>query len=144
LSLCLVRMAYDYKEYLDLARSLATSNTQKVELAKRTVASRAYYSTLHGAIDFITVADGEQISQLLSSHDAVWVHFKRRGPTRNAVWLKAKMLKMWREWADYDDPKKPPPASAADVLTVVGELQALLEQLCNSQTPVPHCWFPTA
>lgn len=141
-------MPYDYVEYLRFAQKLATNDfaslSELPDAVKRNAASRAYYAALKCASDFVVRIDGEQISQVLTSHSAVWTHFEQKGRVRNKVWVHAKELQGWRTWADYDS-NHPPPATLADIFESISELQAALIQICNGKKKdIDLCSFLSA
>ncbi len=139
-------MAFDYGQYLILAKQQARSSQSVAdaerEALERNATSRAYYATLHGAIKFIEEIDGQVVSDVGSSHENVWRMFQRQGRVRNAIYDKARQLKLWREWADYNDGKRPPPPDLKTVFVFVGNVQELLKEVCNGKREDPNkCWF---
>lgn len=136
-------MSYSYSDYYDFARRLAQeAQTNADETLVRNAVSRAYYSCLHGAKEFIEKIDEAVVSDQQTAHEQVWGHFKHKSRTREYVYSVGQELKRWREWADYNDPKKTRPQSLDLVFSRVKVLQDTLRQICMaSKKDVQDCWF---
>ena len=94
---------FEWKAFLDLARSLSTDPDN--ESALRTAVSRAYYASFHRAKSHLARIDPHlHLPDHGASHDLVPKHLKEHGRTRieKAAARRLEELKRLRRWADYD------------------------------------------
>ena len=91
-------MAFDWGDYLTLAKELRTRND---EAAKRTAISRAYYCVFNKAADYAQRKLNYQYSVYQPSHIPVWKCFEGKGITFKAIRDSGIRLKEAREKADY-------------------------------------------
>ncbi len=91
-------MSFDWTDYLQLAKELATNPD---EANKRSAISRAYYCIFNLAKDLAENQLGYQHSSYQNSHKPMWDKFEGRGKTLKAIHSKGLSLKRRREQADY-------------------------------------------
>ena len=95
-------MAFDWKEYLDLARFLQGQESDYTqEAAFRCAVSRAYYAAFCHARNYACDHLGFRRTYSHTDHELVRAHFRScRMPD---VDLKLRQLSRWRNICDYDD-----------------------------------------
>ncbi len=96
-------MAFDWKEFLGLARALAnrTGSGYSVEAAGRTAVSRAYYAAYCWARNYAMSQLGFQPTGKPKDHKRLREHLKYHGKPQVASQLN--MLRRWRIDCDYHD-----------------------------------------
>lgn len=96
-------MAFDWKEYLDLAEFLGTGGGQHYtqEAACRSAVSRSYYAAFCYARNFARDNHGFRPTSTPEDHELVRRHFRGCGRTNVAQCLDA--LRQWRNDCDYRD-----------------------------------------
>ena len=96
-------MAFDWKEYLALARSLENQagNGFTVEATTRCAVSRAYYSAFCYARNYAQKKLGYVIRRDGQDHKEVREHFIKR--RMNTIATKLETLHRWRTNCDYDE-----------------------------------------
>ncbi len=94
-------MAFDWADYLTLAKELATRDD---EAAQRSAMSRAYYAAFHSARSFLR-QEGVSISNPgLGEHKSVWDAFQNsRDDQRIQIGQRGERLRLFRNRADYDN-----------------------------------------
>ena len=96
-------MPFDWKEYLNLAKSLQNrqGNDYSQEAAFRSAVSRAYYAAFCHARNFIR--DRESFSPYTNAldHSRVREHFRQQG--RFDISNILNYLRRWRNACDYND-----------------------------------------
>lgn len=94
-------MAYNWREFLELAEHLlAMRDDVKEESKQRSAASRAYYAAFGRAADYAE-NQGTELRGYGQDHSAVRRHFKERW--RHDISNRLYDLQLWREQCDYDD-----------------------------------------
>lgn len=91
-------MAFDWREYLNLARFL---HGQGNEAAFRSAVSRAYYAAFCHTRNYARDRHGFAPTYKSDDHQLVRNHFRGRGMTQIAQKLDS--LRQWRNRCDYDD-----------------------------------------
>jgi uncharacterized protein (UPF0332 family) len=95
-------MSFDWREYLHLARFLATVGSGfSQEAVLRSAVSRAYYAAFCHARNFARDRQGFSPTHTPKDHDLVRTHFKNQGRVDIARHLET--LRRWRNRCDYDD-----------------------------------------
>jgi len=95
-------MAFDWREYLNLARYLVYGgNGFTQETAFRCAVSRAYYAAFCYARNYARDQHGFSPTYKSEDHWHVRKHFQDRGMTKVA--RKLDQLRQWRNSCDYDD-----------------------------------------
>jgi hypothetical protein len=96
-------MAFDWSEYLTLARHLQgqVNGSFGQEAALRCAISRAYYAAFCHARNYARDCQGFAPTYKAQDHGLVREHFKRRGNVIIATSLD--QLRQWRNQCDYDD-----------------------------------------
>jgi hypothetical protein len=95
-------MAFDWREYLDLARFLTQPGTGFTEeAALRCAMSRAYYAAFCHARNYARDRHGFAPSYDPSDHKLVRDHF--RGQGMNGIARTLNQLRQWRNLCDYTD-----------------------------------------
>ena len=96
-------MAFDWKEYLELARFLqgqsGTSYSQ--EAAYRSAVSRAYYAAFCHARNYARDRENFSPTGRAVDHQLVRKHFQQQG--RIIIASELEDLRQWRNTCDYDD-----------------------------------------
>ena len=120
-------MAFDWKEFLNLARFLEgdTSCQYEEEAAWRSAVSRAYYAAYCYACHFARDRHGFSLTYTADDHQEVRRHFRRRGMVDIAA--KLDRLRQWRNECDYrpDTPDRLP----LIVRSAVSRAQEVLNRL---------------
>ncbi len=93
-------MAFDWQNYLIFAEELKSRTD---EAAKRTAISRAYYCVFHKAKIYAVEKLDYVYRPENPSHQSMWLKFKNKGITLNAIYNYGVKLKNFREDADYKD-----------------------------------------
>lgn len=98
-------MAFDWKEFLDLAKVLQSSpNTSyPVEAAHRSAVSRAYYAAFCHARNYAEQYLGFQRTKTGRDHGLLRKHLGRQGPDWKEVADELEDLHEWRRLCDYED-----------------------------------------
>ncbi|MCS6889062.1 MAG: hypothetical protein NZQ09_12715 [Chloroflexus sp.] len=96
-------MAFDWREYLALAKELAgdASASYSVEAARRAAISRAYYGAFCFARNVAQAKEGFIPSGSADDHRYLRDHFQKHG--RLAVASQLNRLRQWRNNCDYED-----------------------------------------
>lgn len=90
-------MVFDWKEYLNLARSLQTQG----EASLRTAVSRSYYAAFCYSRNYARDHQKFYPSYETSDHFSVRDHFQRHG--KPDIARRLQRLREWRNECDYDD-----------------------------------------
>jgi len=95
-------MAFDWREYLNLARFLAQGRGSFAqEAAFRCATSRAYYAAFCQARNYARNRQGFSPAYDSSDHWRIRKHFRHQGMPDIA--LKLDDVRQWRNTCDYDD-----------------------------------------
>jgi len=96
-------MPFDWKEYLNLAKSLQNQqgNNYSQEAAFRSAISRAYYSAFCHARNYIRDSEGFIPYNNAMDHSRVKKYFERQ--RRFDISEKLNRLRRWRNRCDYED-----------------------------------------
>lgn len=96
-------MAFDWKEYLDLARYLQGHGGMSFsqEAAFRSSVSRAYYAAFCYARNYAVNKEGFIPKKTAADHERLRLHFQNRRKSDIADDLGD--LRLWRNMCDYDD-----------------------------------------
>jgi hypothetical protein len=95
-------MAFDWGDYLDLARTLETDKVSSFqEAALRSAVSRAYYAAYCYARNYASDREGLLLANKPSDHGLVKRHHLKKGRADLASELED--LRQWRNTCDYDD-----------------------------------------
>src|SRR5947209_1952944 len=100
-------MPFDWREYLEVARSLLGQGGGKFseEAALRTLISRAYYAAYGYALrysrDNLGFVPGRRLEDRTQDHGRLRAHLRQR--RRAFVASKLEHLRDWRNVCDYDD-----------------------------------------
>ena len=96
-------MPFDWKEYLELARSLQNhqGDGYSQEAAFRSAVSRAYYSAFCHARNFIRDNEGFIPYNNATDHSRVRIYFQQHRQIDTAK--KLEKLRQWRNACDYND-----------------------------------------
>ncbi len=99
-------MSFDWEEYLTLAKELVGQpiSLANEEARQRDAISRAYYAAFILARNYLRDRQGIIIPTTGDAHQYVAEQFKRvRQPTYQLIANNLKMLRGYRNQADYDD-----------------------------------------
>lgn len=96
-------MSFDWKEYLNLARSLQNQqgSNYSQEATSRSAISRAYYSAFCHARNFIRDREGFNPYNNAMDHSRVRKHFERQ--RKSDISDSLNELRRWRNACDYND-----------------------------------------
>jgi hypothetical protein len=97
-------MAFDWKEYLNLAKFLSGNEKVRVdrEAALRSSVSRAYYAAFHHACDYAQDSHGFAPTRTGRDHGLVRKHYFNI-PDLNGIANDLLDLHKWRNKCDYDE-----------------------------------------
>jgi hypothetical protein len=90
-------MAFDWRDFLEFAKSLSTDSR---EAARRSAISRAYFAAFGHAFDYATRYLGFVPRNLSDDHGRLRSHLTRS--RRRAIADRIGQLRNWRNQADYD------------------------------------------
>jgi len=96
-------MAFDWREYLEVARFLQIQPGQKFtqEAALRCAVSRSYYAAFCHARNYASTRHQFAPKHRTEDHENLRKHFQHRGGVEVA--RKLDQLRGWRNTCDYDD-----------------------------------------
>lgn len=98
-------MAFDWREFLELARGLAeqASTGYSEEAAKRTSVSRAYYAAFCFARNYAAANQNFKPKGTADDHRLLREHFKKLDEIWDEVSEVLNDLRKWRNQCDYHD-----------------------------------------
>jgi len=98
-------MAFDWREFLDLAKALQSSfrASHLVEAASRSAVSRAYYAAFCHARNYAERHFGFRRTGKGKDHGLLRKHLGRQGPAWKKLADNLGDLHEWRKMCDYDD-----------------------------------------
>jgi hypothetical protein len=100
-------MAFNWKEFLDLAIALQTGRSDYPhDAALRSAVSRAYYAAYCIARDYARDKEGLSLANMPSDHSLVRRHYLRHG--RDDLASELDDLRQWRNVCDYEEVINPP------------------------------------
>lgn len=98
-------MAFNWREFLELARELAgqASARYSEEAAKRTSVSRAYYAAFCFARNYAATSQGFKPKWTADDHRLLREHFKKLDGVWDEISDVLNDLRKWRNQCDYHD-----------------------------------------
>lgn len=125
---------FNWKDYYDLANELANTHPGKLASSKeavlRTVISRAYYGAFIEARNYLRDKEGKHPDNKSQTHDFVARQFlsdKRSG--RSDIGKELRLLRAYRNMADYDDVLRNPKNLARIALNLAQSIIKSLDKL---------------
>lgn len=98
-------MAFDWREYLELAKALRSSSGPSFpqEAAQRSAVSRAYYAAFCHARNYAERQLGFRRTGTGKDHGLLRRHLGQFGPEWKEIADELRELHKWRKQCDYDD-----------------------------------------